>query len=274
MGKRGKRGKARAAANHHDKYDLYERSVQEPAADCDFIGQVWKELRGRSPRRLREDFCGTALNSIEWVKRDPRHTAVAVDIDPHVLSLARQRVQRRLRPRDRDRIRLVEGNVLEVETRPVDTLLAANFSYFTFKTRRLMKRYFRACHRALVDDGLLLLDAYGGSDAFKELREPRKEKDFTYVWDQHHYNPLTGDVINYIHFRFPDGSRLDRAFTYEWRLWTLPELQELLKEAGFRTVTIYWEGTNEETGEGNGEFTVTRTGEACEGWIAYLVAEK
>ena len=28
------------------------------------------------------------------------------------------------------------------------------------------------------------------------------------------------------------------------------------------------------TGEGNDEFTPTRRGEACQGWIAYLVAEK
>ena len=52
------------------------------------------------------------------------------------------------------------------------------------------------------------------------------------------------------------------------------KLIELLTEAGFKNVTVYWEGTDEETEEGNGEFTVTRTGEACEGWIAYLAAEK
>jgi len=102
-----------------------------------------------------------------------------------------------------------------------------------------------------VDDGMLLLDAYGGSDAFREIEEKREEKGFTYVWDQHFFNPLTGHVINHIHFRFRDGTRLERAFTYEWRLWTLPELTELLREAGFRDVTVYWEGS-EKSGEGNG----------------------
>lgn len=156
----------------------------------------------------------------------------------------------------------------------MDTIVACNFSYFVFRTRAQLRRYFRACHAALVDDGMLLLDAYGGSDAFREIREKREEKAFTYVWDQHYYNPLTGHVINHIHFRFRDGTRLDRAFTYEWRLWTLPEITELLREAGFREVTVYWEGTVSKTGEGNGEFTVTKRGEACEGWIAYLAAEK
>jgi hypothetical protein len=39
-------------------------------------------------------------------------------------------------------------------------------------------------------------------------------------------------------------------------------------------VTVYWEGTNHKTGEGNGVFKPSRRGEACAGWIAYLVAEK
>ena len=66
---------------------------------------------------------------------------------------------------------------------------------------------------------------------------------------------------------------MEKAFTYEWRLWTLPEIRELLEEAGFGRVTVYWEGTDED-GEGNGEFEPTTRGDADAGWIAYLVAEK
>ena len=88
------------------------------------------------------------------------------------------------------------------------------------------------------------------------------------------YHPVTGDVVNHIHFKFPDGTKIKKAFTYEWRLWTLPELRELLLEAGFREVTVYWEGTDEETGEGDGEWKATTVGEACPGWVAYLAAEK
>ncbi len=87
------------------------------------------------------------------------------------------------------------------------------------------------------------------------------------------YRPVTGDLTCHIHFRFPDRSRIDKAFTYDWRLWTLPELRELLDEAGFRTVTVFWEGDDGDGG-GNGEFTPDPAGEADAGWIAYLVAEK
>jgi hypothetical protein len=77
----------------------------------------------------------------------------------------------------------------------------------------------------------------------------------------------------HIHFKFPDGSKIKKAFTYEWRLWTAPELRELLLEAGFSKATVYWEGEDED-GEGNGEFTPDEKGVADYAWIAYVVAEK
>ena len=272
--KKAKKRKARLTAATSDKHLLYEQSVQNPEAECDFIVQVWKEIRGREAHHIREDFCGTAIASTEWVKRSPDHTAIAVDIDEDVLDWARQRLLDRLDPNQLKRLTLEPADVRTVQTPPVDTVMAMNFSYFLFKTRNELGQYFDRVHAGLVDDGLFLLDAYGGSDAFLELEEKRRIDGFTYVWDQAVYNPITGEAINYIHYRFPDGTQLKKAFTYHWRLWTLPEIQELLVDAGFRNVIVYWEGTDEKTGEGNDEFTPSMRGEACPGWIAYLVAEK
>lgn len=67
---------------------------------------------------------------------------------------------------------------------------------------------------------------------------------------------------------------LKQVFSYEYRLWTLPEIREVLSEAGFSRAEVYWQGTDEETGEANGEFTPTEIGEPNAGWIVYLVAEK
>jgi hypothetical protein len=272
MARKVKRKSKRTATNS-DRHELYELSVQEPEADCEFIDQAWKELRGRIPRSLREDFCGTAITAIQWVKRKTSHTAIGVDIEPEVLAVAEKRIKARLRPDLRKRMKLIQASVLDVEAPPVDTVLATNFSYFIFKTRRQMKRYFKHFLDGLVDYGIFILDAYGGSDSFVEMKEPREVDGFTYVWDQAHYNPITGDVINHIHFRFPDGSRMKRAFTYEWRLWTLPELQEMLREAGFSDAVVYWEGTDED-GEPNGEYAPSRVGEADAGWVSYIVALK
>ncbi len=261
-------------AENSDRHELYEKSVQEPQAECNLIDQVWSEQRNRKCRSIREDFCGTAAVCMEWVKRRKRNTAVGVDLDAEVLDWGRGRMPKRLNADQRKRIRLIQDNVLKVETEPVDSILAMNFSYFIFQKREQMVAYFKRVYDALADDGLLLLDAYGGSESFTEMEEPRDMDGFTYIWDQHSYNPVTGAVVNYIHFEFPDGSEWRKAFTYKWRLWTLPEIRELLREAGFKKIAVYWEGTDEETEEGNGEWSVTTRGEACEGWVAYLAGIK
>jgi SAM-dependent methyltransferase len=272
--KKSRKRKSRRTASTSDKHELYEESVQNPEAEVEFIDQVWKERRGRLAHHIREDFCGTAIASVAWVKHRRTNTAVAVDIDPGVLAWGRKRLADRLDEAQRSRLTLREGDVRRVNTEPVDSVLAMNFSYYLFKTRQELRQYFARVHRALVDDGMFLLDAYGGSDAFLEVKEKRRVSGFTYIWDQELYNPITGEALNHIHYKFPDGSEIRKAFSYDWRLWTLPEIQEILQEAGFRDVIVYWEGTDEETGEGNDEFTPSDRGEACQGWIAYLVAEK
>ncbi len=263
-------------ASEADPLDLYERSVQEPTAECDFIEQVWREKRGRGrkPRAIREDFCGTAAVCAAWVARHRENTAVGVDLDQPTLNWGMARMRTRLTSAQLGRLRLVRDDVRNAAVRNVDTVLAMNFSHYIFQTRSELRRYYKSVHRSLKRDGIFILDAYGGSESFEEMQEERDLNGFTYIWDQHHYNPITGHVINHIHFKFPDGTKLERAFTYDWRLWTLPELQEILLEAGFRSVSVYWEGTNERTGEGNSEWTDTRIGEACQGWIAYLAAIK
>ena len=256
-----------------DINDLYERSVQCPESEVDLIFQVWKELRGREPVTMREDFCGTSAVAREWVRRNDLCTAVGIDLDSTVIDWANSRAREELTPEQWSRIELVEHDVMAVKSDLVDCVLAMNFSYYGFKRRELLKQYFTSVYNSLVEDGLFLLDAYGGSDSFLEMDEERDFDGFTYIWDQHHVNPITGDVVNYIHFEFPDGSTLRRAFTYEWRFWTLPEIQDVLVEAGFANVVVYWEGTDG-GGGGNGEWAIDTRGEACAGWVAYIAAIK
>ena len=268
-----KKRRSRRTAATSDKHELYELSVQGPEAEGDFVDKAFRQRRRRLARSIREDFCGTAIASAEWVKRRRDNTAIAVDLDQSVLDWAARKLPERLDPEQLGRLTLRRADVRTVRTPPVDCILAMNFSYYIFKTRQGLGQYFKRAHRGLVEYGLFLIDAYGGSDSFLEMQERRKVSGFTYVWDQHSYNPITGDAVNYIHFEFPDGTRMNKAFAYEWRLWTLPEIQELLYEAGFSKVTVYWEGTGDD-GEGNDEFDPSTVGEACPGWIAYLAAEK
>ena len=260
-------------AEQADRHELYEASVQNVEEECRFVSRIFEELKGRPAVSWREDFCGTASAACEWVRRDDSRTAVGVDIDPEVLGWGRNNRVSDLSAEQQARLRLIEANVLDVDTGKVDCVGAFNFSYWIFQTRPLMIEYFTKIRETLVDDGVFFLDAFGGYEAYEEMKEKTKYENFTYVWEQARYSPITGEMDCYIHFKFPDKSRLKKAFRYTWRQWSLPEITEMLSEAGFRNPTVYWEGTDKD-GEGDGVFTPDALGEADAGWIVYIVAEK
>ncbi|HEY7671597.1 MAG TPA: class I SAM-dependent methyltransferase [Gammaproteobacteria bacterium] len=256
-----------------DVHELYEEAVQSVDADVEFLHATFRALRGREAHSFREDFCGTASACCEWVRRTPRGFAIGVDHDPAVLDWGRRHRVARLAEKERARVKLLESDVRTVESDRVDIIGAFNFSYFLFETRDELRGYFAHAHSALNADGILCLDAFGGPESISVQKERTKCDGFTYVWDQADYEPVTNHITCHIHFHFPDGSKLKRAFTYEWRMWSLPEIRELLLEAGFVKVRVYWEGTGED-GEGNDEFTESATGEPDAAWVSYIVAEK
>ncbi len=266
------KNKKSTQASRADKHKLYENSVQNVEAEIDFVDNTYYSIRKRRARLLREDFGGTANTSCEWVKRRPTNKAIAVDLDKQVQGWGVKNNLSKLNNGQRKRIRLVTDNVMHVKTIPVDIVLAMNFSYWIFKERTTMIRYFKRVYHALKKDGVFFLDAFGGFEAFREMEEHSDFGKFTYIWDQVKYNPINGHGLFKIHYKFSDGSRLKDAFIYDWRVWTLPELTEMLSATGFKP-TIYWEGTDEDN-EGNGVFTPTTEGEADAGWIVYIVAEK
>ena len=260
-------------ADTADRHELYEKSVQNVEEECNFISKTFKTIRGRAAKSFREDFCGTASAACEWTTRGPEHTALGVDIDAEVLAWGRDNRVGRLTADQQARVRLIESDVLTVETEEFDIVGAFNFSYWIFQSRPQMIEYFRKVRDSLKADGVFFLDAFGGYEAFEEMKEKTKYKNFTYIWEQARYSPVSGEMVCHIHFKFPDKSKMKKAFTYVWRLWTLPEIREMLLEAGFKNPVIYWEGTDED-GEGDGVFTPDERGEADAGWIAYISAEK
>ncbi len=257
-----------------DRHYLYQESVQDTEAEIDFVVETWAELRNRPAELLREDFCGTANTACEWVRRDPMHYAIGVDLDSEVLEWGRLNNLEQLDDEAFSRIELMQDNVLEVKTPGADIVLAMNFSYFLFLARDELLDYFRSVHSSLAGDGIFFLDAYGGYDAPREIEEERECDGFTYIWEQASFNPIDSSMTCHIHFAFPDGSRMDRAFSYHWRLWTLPEITEMLEEAGFSDVAVWWEGTDEDSNEGNGVYEPATVGDADPGWVCYVVAQR
>ncbi len=270
-----KRKQKPTLADKADRHKLYELSVQCAESEIDFVDDTYKELRGYRAKLLREDFCGTANVCCEWVTRRKGNQAIGVDIDREVLNWGKKHKVGKLKANQRKRIKLLAKDVLKVKTDSPDVISAMNFSYWLFKKRKDLLKYFKSVRSSLKKNGVFFLDAYGGYDSFKEIVEKRvvEEGKFKYIWEQEKYDPISGHLISHIHFSFRDGSRLDNAFTYDWRLWTLPEIQDLLKDAGFSAVTVYWQGFDED-GEPDGDFKPATEGEADAGWICYIAAEK
>jgi len=262
----------RTQAQSADRYTLYEASVQDVEFDCDLIERMFERRYGRAPRLLREDFCGSAAMACEWVRRDDANCAFGIDLDPEPLEWSRRHHVASLSPDEASRLALVRGDVLDVDTGPLDVIAAFNFSYFVFKQRSQLLGYFEKTRTRLRREGLFVLDLYGGADSHRTLTETRELDGFWYVWDQDLFDPISYRAINHIHFNFPDGSRLEKAFSYDWRLWSLPELRDLLLEAGFSHVQPYWERTDRDTNEGNGVYYPAKGARDDPAWVAYLAA--
>lgn len=263
--------KPKYTAKTADPHELYQFAVQSPEADVDFIDMVYKQEYRRKPVSLREDFCGTALLCSEWVKRKKDRWAIGIDLDRPTLDWGREH---NIGPAGDagERVTLIEDNVLNVTEPSTDVAVAFNFSYFVFKKRPELLEYFKTVRKSITREGMFIIDLLGGPDA-QELVEETYPQDegFDYVWDQDKFNPIDHSYRCYIHFRFKDGTKLDRAFTYDWRLWSLMELRDLLEEAGFSRTDVWWEGADED-GEGNGEFTKENEVENEQAWVAYVVA--
>lgn len=256
-----------------DKYDLYLKAVQSPDVDVLFYRKVYRELRNKEPISLREDFCGTFVLSTEWVKLSQKYKAFGVDLDPEPIEYGKSHYLAKLNESQQKRITLLEKDVLKPGLPKTDIVAAMNFSYYIFHTREVMKKYFTNVYSTLKPNGIFILDAFGGSECADENEEVTNLRKFKYFWHQRGYDPVTGKAKFNIHFQLKGHKKIEDVFTYDWRMWTLPELRELLHEVGFKKTHVYWEGTNKK-GTGNGVFTRTEKGEECDAWIAYVIAEK
>ena len=258
-----------------DKYKLYLDSVQSPDHEVEFFDRAFRAEFDRRPLVLREDFCGTAAVCCEWVKSKSDRTAIGVDLDPEPLSWGTENLMPSLKNGARARIKLVKADVRDVRGPKADVVAAQNFSFYLFKTRDELKKYFRAAYRNLGKEGVLILDMLGGPEAMEDDNEEiKRQRGYKYVFEQQWFDPISHHCRFWIHLRFPAGSELKRAFGYEWRLWTIPEVREILEEAGFDESKVYWENTDSETGEGNGVYRVRKKAESDPTWVSYIVARK
>jgi SAM-dependent methyltransferase len=258
-------------ARNADRYDLYQRAVLV-VPKVPFLAQTFEGIAGRRAVSLREDFCGTALLCAEWVGAKRGRTAVGIDIDPEPLAWGAKHNLLPLGTRA-SLVRLLQQDARDPCRGPFDVSVALNFSYFVFQTREELRRYFAGVRRSMAPDGIFVLDAFGGYDSWRCLSERRRGADFTYVWEQAPIDPIDHTTVSHIHFEFRDGSRLKRAFTYHWRLWTLPEIREVLAEAGCSRSWVYWVDPG---ADGRRTHTSRPRDHVAQApvWAAYIVAQR
>lgn len=253
------------------KYDFYERAVQNAEGEVFFMHDEFKRFYGRSPYIFREDFCGTGAMSCTWVQQDKNCEAYGVDLDPEPIEMGKERHYSKLDKSEQKRVHYLQKNVLTVKTPPVDVVCAFNFSYFIFKSRKQMLQYFKAVRKSLKKQGVFFLDIFAGPESQKLVTDVKKLKNLTYYWECQHFNPLTHDCTFAIHFKDAKGKKHNNVFTYNWRFWSMPEIRDILIEAGFSKTIVYWEGEDEDGG-GDGVFFPAEDAENCDAWVSYIAA--
>lgn len=237
-----------------DKHDCYELCVQAPR----FVVPFLRAVHGGEPSALREDFCGTGALARRWVEEGARagerRTAVGTDIDSQVLDRATEANAKASMEKS---IRLVRGDAVEL---PVarddgcDVVFVGNFSIGYIHERASLERYLRSSRERIglgnagFGGGVFVCDTYTGPGAFKEgavtrTHPGRGHEVVRYTWEQHDADALTAMVTNVLHFQVEvDGeaiARFPEAFVYRWRLWTIPELREMMMLAGFVSTDVY-----------------------------------
>jgi len=255
-----------------NKHYYYESSVQSPDTDVEFFEKTFKKIKGRKALTLREDFCGTHAISCEWIKLGKDKKAFGVDLDPDPIAYGKEVHEAKLNEEQLSRLRVLEKNVLDKDLPKADIVSASNFSYFLFKQREDLKAYFKNAKKGVNKDGFFIIDCFGGQHCMEPNEEETEHKGYSYFWDQDTYNPVTNEALYYIHFKRDGEKKREKCFVYDWRMWSIAELTDLLKEVGFSKVSVYWEESDED-GDGNGEFKPSTKGDDAEAWIAYIVSE-
>lgn len=275
-GKKLKNSDEPCQAELADKFDCYQQSVQEPDHEVDVFDQVYREAYQSRPVTLREDFCGTFAVSCEWAKSAKDRQAVGIDICRDTLQWGIENNLGKLKPGVAERVTVREEDVRTSNTPPVDVLAAQNFSFWIFKTREEVVSYFRIALENLNAKGVMMIDMMGGKECYaSDVTDKRTivkgKKGFKYHWEQAYFNPVNADCSFFIHFKFGDGSRIEKAFEYHWRFWTIPEVREMLAEAGFSSSLVYWDVADEDE---DADWQAVDEAPNDDSWLCYVVGIK
>jgi hypothetical protein len=257
------------------RFWLYERTVLSAAHEVSFIARVYEEAFARAPTDLREDFAGTAAVAVGFVRSRSERRATAVDVDPAPLAYGERVHLGALSSHVRARVRIVAGDVTAVESGPHDVIHVGNASHNAIHDVNALAHYVERSYARLHEEGLLVVEVFGGTvhTGPGVVDDETHTRGITHRFYSASFDPLTHGRVYFIDFICDDGAVFERAFTYDWRMWTLAELEPLLRTAGFSDVYFYVEH-RDASGTPAGPFV--RVGEAPSGerFVCYLIGVK
>lgn len=262
-------GIAPRLADKANKHKVYQLILQSPEADVELMQTIYQCSTGLEARHLREDFCGTGFTLASWIAREECFTGEGFDIDPDPVDWGWQNNFSGLINAE-SRAVLHTKDVRVASIQPPDIRCAFNFSYWVFSQRNEMLGYFKAAWRDLSDHGMFIIDVTGGTDSLNEEAFESEVGEITCVWQQQNFSPVDHTADLTLRFRFADGSEIEPPYRYRWRVWSIPELTELLFEAGFSTAEVWWQH-DELDGIG---YQTTNKGQNDPCWVACIAALK
>ncbi|MEK6702768.1 MAG: class I SAM-dependent methyltransferase [Planctomycetota bacterium] len=259
-----------------DRYQLYELCVTDPPRLTRFLAAVHGGTRKspRPPLTLREDFCGSGAVARYWATAGPKRRAIAVDNDARVLKKAKG-----------PGVRTIASDAARCKAK-ADIISATNFPIGYWHTREELVAYLRTAKSSLNPRGIFVCDMYGGRSAFTSPTATRRTfrastgERVEYTWRQVEADPISGLVTDTLSFRVTRKGQARAeihrdAFVYHWRLWSIPELTDVMHEAGFAKVEVYDRLGDAIDGDGRLYVRPVGPGEGLdEDWVVYIAARK
>lgn len=183
-------------------------------------------------------------------------SALAVDLDPAALARAHASAAAQGLAVDSPvglTLRLADAVAAPVTPDDAcDIIFVGNFSIGYIHHRPILVEYLKRSRERLTlarrAGGIFVCDTYAGPSAFTVGSVTRTHVSpagdvVRYTWQQRQADALTGLVTCVLHFQIErDGdviARFPDAFTYHWRLWSIPELRDAMHESGFARTSVY-----------------------------------
>lgn len=227
-----------------EKYNLYRNSVYNPGKDeVIYLNRLFRNLKRKEPKVLREDFCGVFSMGVVWVNYSRSNKAICIDADSEPIEWGWKNPVMKLNNEKSNRIKTIVSDCrhADIENDSVDITIAGNWSQQILTKRDDLLAYFKNVYSSLNDNGILALTGVNSlhytPEAYLESRLcGYKDAIYKYYFEIQQTCPFTHLGRCMIHY--VKDNKLATPFVYPWRVWTIAEYLDVLSEAGFEKTTV------------------------------------